>query len=347
MTVMALAGGGAILLSTQFLAQPFVWRNWTLDVVLVGWLHVAADRLLVAAPIAVAVWFSMRLPARRSGPRIALTALAVVVGAVLGELLRLELDPFADRPDAPAILGRILNWILVSAAGTGIIALWRRGGDLATIAAETGAADARARRMLLASELEGLQRQIEPHFLFNTLATIKSLGRTAPKDADTLLERLFDYLSRSFAVSSVRSSTLGAELDLVTAYLDVCATRMGPRLTIIDSIDPSLRACDLPPLMLGTLVENAVRHGLAPLPRGGTIRLSAQVIGGDLELCVADDGIGLAAEGGAGIGLANLAARLRLLHGGRASLRLEPRSGGGVLAILRLPYAATADARAA
>jgi signal transduction histidine kinase len=330
------------LLSTQFLIQPFVWRNWPLQAVFAGWLHIAVDRLLVAAPIGLAVWLSTRPSARNPGVRIALIGLAVVIGAGLGELLRLALDPFADRPDGPAIAGRILNWILVSAAGAGIASFWRRQGDLATVAAEAGAADARARRMLLASELEGLQRQIEPHFLFNTLATIKSFGRTAPDDAHALLERLFGYLSRIFALSSARRSSVGAELDLVMAYLDVCAVRMGSRLTVVDQMDPCLRACDLPPLMLGTLVENAIRHGLAPLAQGGTITLSGRRAGDDLELCVADDGIGLASEGGAGIGLANLAARLRLLYGGRASLRLEPGPESGVRAILRLPYAIAA-----
>ncbi len=340
--MLACSGGGGLLLSTQFLVQPFVWRNWPVPAVLGGWLHIVADRLLVAIPIGAAVWLATR--SRRPGPgaRIALIGAAVVVGAVLGEVLRLTLDPFADRPDGPAIAGRILNWSLVSAAGAGIVWFWRRQADFATVAAEAGAADARTRRMLFATELEGLQRQIEPHFLFNTLATIKSFGRTAPKDAQALLERLFGYLSRNFASAGVSRSNLGAELDLVMAYLDVCAARMGPRLTVIDRIDPSLRACDLPPLMLGTLVENAVRHGLAPRAQGGTITLSARRIGGDLEVGVTDDGVGLSGEGGAGIGLANLAARLRLHYGDRAGLRLEPGPDGGVRATVRLPHARAA-----
>jgi hypothetical protein len=340
--VLACAGGGGLLLSTQFLVQPFVWRNWPLQAVLGGWLHIAADRLLVALSIGVAVWLATRTGGRGPGVRIALVGLAVVGGAAVGEMLRLALDPFAEQPNASEIVGRVVNWSLVSAAGAGIVIFWRRHGDLATRAAETHASHARARRMLLASELEGLQRQIEPHFLFNTFATIKSFGRTAPEDAQALLERLFGYLSQSHALSGVRRSSVGAELDLAMTYLEVCAVRMGPRLTIVERIDPALRACDLPPLMLGTLVENAIRHGIAPLARGGTITLSGRRVGDDLEICVSDDGVGLAGDGGPGIGLSNLAARLQLLYGGRASLRLAPGEERGVRATLRLPHAPAA-----
>jgi LytS/YehU family sensor histidine kinase len=265
---------------------------------------------------------------------------------VLGEALRVGLDPFSDRTDTPAILGRIVQWTLIGAVCAGILAFWRLSADLATVAADEGAADARVRRMLLTAELEGLQRQIEPHFLFNTLATIKRFGESAPEDARALLERLFDYLSGIFAASPDQSSSLGAELDLVTAYLDVCAVRMGARLTVVNGIDPRLRACSLPPLMLGTLVENAVRHGLAPSPNGGTIALSARVSGANLEIRVEDDGAGLSTESGAGMGLANLASRLRLLYGRRASLRLEAGSDRGVRAVLSLPYALDRSAAA-
>jgi hypothetical protein len=335
--VLAWSAGGALLLSTGFLAQPFVWRNWPVADVMGGWRHILLDRLVVAAPIGLCVWLASWAPLRRPGLRTAVTAAAVVVGAGLGEALRLALDPFADRSEPLAIAGRVVHWALVSAVAVGILSFWRLHADLATTAAEAGAADARTRQMLLASQLDALQRQIEPHFLFNTLATIKSFGQSARDDGEALLERLFDYLSGIFAAADLEAWSLGAELDLVIAYLDVCAVRMGPRLTVENRIDASLRDLSVPPLMLGTLVENALRHGLSPAPAGGIITLTADRVGRDLEICVADDGVGLANEGGTGIGLANLAQRLALLHGSRAGVRLEPGHPRGVRARLRLP----------
>lgn len=333
--VFAWAGAVGLLMSTQFLAQPFVWRNWAPDEILDGWLRIAGDRLVVAGAVAAFVVAANTAP-WRGRQRLILLAIAVVSGAVVGELLRGWLDPFAARMDALAIAGRIVHWTLISAAGVGILACWRLREDYATTAARAKAADARVRRLLVASELDALQRQIEPHFLFNTLATIRRFGHTDPAEGLALLERLFRYVSRIFAASRNRDSTLGAELDLALAYLDVCQVRMGPRLRVRVDVPEDLRTWAFPPLMLGTLVENAMRHGLAPAPGGGTIELSASQAGGRLEVRVCDDGVGLTGEGGAGLGLANLIERLKLIYRDKASFRLEAARPHGVRAVIRI-----------
>jgi hypothetical protein len=336
-TIFACAFLVALLMSTEFLAQPFVWRNWSLEEVMDGWLHIAIDRCLVAGGVAACLVLADRLPTPGRAGKMAALAGAIATGALLGECVRIAVDPFADRGGALAIGARVLQWTLVGAIVGGILASWRLNSDLATTAAETAAGEARLRRLLLSSQLEALQRQIEPHFLFNTLATVRRFGRTAPTEARALLDRLFDYISSMFEATREPLSNLGAEHDLVLAYLDVCAVRMGARLTVVDRIDPNLRAMPFPPLMLATLVENAIRHGLAPAPAGGAIILASEVRPDGLEISVTDDGVGLRGEGGAGIGLANLAARLDILYGPRASLRLEAVKPHGVRATLWLP----------
>lgn len=329
----------AFMMSTEFLAQPFVWRNWSVTDVLDGWLHVAFDRLMVAGAVAACLIIADRLrpPGRRGRP--ASFVVAAAVGGVLGEGLRLTADPFADRTDGPALVGRVVEWTLIAAAGIGILITWRLANDLATVAAETASAEARLRRTRTALEVDALQRQIEPHFLFNTLATIKRLSQTAPAQGQALVERLYDYVSSILDMSRRSRSTLGAELDLVLAYLDVCAVRMESRLAVINAVDPALRSLIVPPLMLGTLVENAIRHGLTPRASGGTLSLAASVVGDKLEITVTDDGVGLAGEGGGGIGLANLTSRLALLYGAEASFHLSGAEPHGAKALLRLPCA--------
>lgn len=327
----------ALTMATEFLAQPFVWRNWSVSDVMAGWLRVVGDRLMVACAVAVCLIVADKVRPRGRGGRTVALGLAVLIGAVVGEGLRLAADPFSERADLVAVLGRIIEWTLISTVGAGILITWRRGADLATNAAEASATEARLRRMRTVSELEALQRQIEPHFLFNTLATVKRFSQIAPADGAALVERLHDYVSTNLRMSRLSWSTLGAELDLVLAYLDVCAVRMGSRLTVINAIPPELRSLRIPPLMVGTLVENAVRHGLAPRAVGGTLTLAASVMDNHVEIIVSDDGAGLSGEGGGGIGLANLTARLALLYGVRASFRLRGIEPHGAEAALRLP----------
>ena len=340
-TPFALAVVIALTMATEFLAQPFVWRNWPVSEILSGWLRIAGDRLMVAGAVAACLVVADRLRPRGCGGRTLALGLAIVVGAMVGEGLRLAADPFAERPELAAVLGRIVEWTLISAVGAGILLTWRRGADLATDAAEASAADARLRRMRTMSELDALQRQIEPHFLFNTLATVKRFSQIAPADGLALVERLFDYVSASERMSRLSWTTLGAELDLVLAYLDVCSVRMESRLIVTNAVLPELRNQRVPPLMLGTLVENAVRHGLAPRAGGGALTVAARVAGDRVEIVVADDGEGLKGEGGGGIGLANLTARLALLYGGRASFHLRGLESHGAEAILRLPRDST------
>ncbi len=191
------------------------------------------------------------------------------------------------------------------------------------------------------AQLRLLQGQIEPHFLFNTLANVLSLiDHDAPR-AKQMLASFTDYLRSSLGSLRHDQATLGSELDLAQAYLGLLQVRMEDRLRFHIDADPALREARLPPLLLQPLVENAIHHGLEPKVEGGALRVSARAEGGALVLEVTDDGLGLAApprRRGAGMALANLRERLLARYGAAASLQLTGvAAGAGTVATLRLP----------
>ena len=152
-----------------------------------------------------------------------------------------------------------------------------------------------------------------------------------------MLDHLTRYLSAMLPRMRSVHSTLGQELALALAYLHVQQVRMGPRLTVATDVPESLEALAFPPMMLVTLVENAIRHGINPLPQGGEVRIAARLIDGELRLQVADTGRGLQESSGAGVGLANIRARLATLYGGGARLLLSQNPRQGVIATIELP----------
>jgi signal transduction histidine kinase len=192
-------------------------------------------------------------------------------------------------------------------------------------------------KQLAEMRLKALQAQIEPHFLFNTLANVQHLLRTSPPEADLMLESLIRYLKS--AVPQMRSaiSTVGEELARIEAYLAIMRVRMGERLRYEIAVPAEANGEPLPPLSLMTLVENAVKHGIEPRAAGGAIRIEGLIEREALVLRVIDDGVGFTSELGAGIGLTNLRDRLAAIHGGTATLELARREPSGVDATLRIP----------
>ncbi len=330
------AAAVALLMSTQFLFQPFVWRNYLLDEVLSGWLTVARDRLVVGLMIALAlVPVVLKAPQDRR-LRLACYGLAVIAGAAGGEMILSKFNPLEDRQDVASLVGRITRWTLVGGAIAAMLYLWRSSAQLEATAAEAQIQEARVRSVAAASQLEVLRRQIEPHFLFNTLATIRRLQETEPEQGQDLLGRLFHYMSATLGASSSHRSTIGDEVALVQAYLEVCASRLNGRLTIRTDVAADLAGLEFPPLILATLAENAIKHGVFP-KNGGAIDIRATRVGSGLEVALIDDGVGFSGEGGSGLGLANIAERLRLIYGPQATLRLTANTPSGVCATVRLP----------
>jgi LytS/YehU family sensor histidine kinase len=221
-----------------------------------------------------------------------------------------------------------------------VLAAGERRIERETLAARHNEQAAAAARLLAEARLRALQAQIEPHFLYNTLANVVSLIGTQPDTARYMLERFIDFLRASLDASRADQATLGGELDLIAAYLDVVAVRMGPRLRYRFAVAHECRPIPIAPMLLQPLVENAVMHGIDPLLEGGELVLRASIEGGALRIEVSDNGRGLsnaAPRAGGGLGLSNLRARLHSLHGGAAQLQLLENQPCGLTVRLLLP----------
>ncbi len=177
---------------------------------------------------------------------------------------------------------------------------------------------ARLETRLVEAQLQSLQRQLHPHFLFNTLNTIAGLIRTNVNAADTMIDQLGDLLRMALHASGRQEVPLKQELEALRKYLDIEQTRLGSRLQVQMLIHPDTLDADVPNLLLQPLVENAVRHGIAPHSRPGWIAVESKRSGVGLTLQVRDSGYGVAPERllalNSGVGLANTRARLAHLY---------------------------------
>jgi hypothetical protein len=191
---------------------------------------------------------------------------------------------------------------------------------------------------LTVAKLNLLHAQVEPHFLYNTLASAQLLTRSDPARADQMLGNLIVYLRNSLPRTEGEMSTLGEELERARAYLEIMKIRMGERLAVKIEVPDALKAAPMPPMMLQTLVENAIKHGLEPVTGGGTVWIIARDSPGKVSVTVADDGRGFGGDSaGTGVGLKNIRERLKLAYGDAASFTIGPNFPNGVAATLVTP----------
>ena len=196
---------------------------------------------------------------------------------------------------------------------------------------------ARVEREAAAANLRALQAQIEPHFLFNTLANVASLIDLDTAKAKRMLESFNRFLRASLAATRQERTTLGAEAELISAYLDVLQVRMGERLRYCVDFPADLAGFELPPMLLQPVVENAIRHGLEPKVEGGELVVRASRGAGAVAIEVRDSGVGFGAATRGGLGLTNLRERLELLYGKDAALAIGDNPGGGAVVTVRIP----------
>jgi two-component system, LytTR family, sensor kinase len=201
-------------------------------------------------------------------------------------------------------------------------------------------------RLLLHSRMEALQNQINPHFLFNTLNSISSLVRFDPDTARELIIKLATILRRLLN-SSDSFVPLQDELDFIDNYLDIEVVRFGrDKLRVVKELDPASLEIMVPSMLLQPLVENSIKHGLSSKIEGGSIYMRSRLNGANLTIEIEDDGVGMGSAsllerptgfGGNGIGMANIAERLKVLYGDKAKMTIDSRQGQGTLVRLRLP----------
>jgi two-component system, LytTR family, sensor kinase len=194
---------------------------------------------------------------------------------------------------------------------------------------------------LAEANLQALQRQLHPHFLFNTLNTISALMHRDTEAADAMLERLSDLLRLTLDRVGTQHVSLKDELDFLRKYLEIEKTRFGERLQVHMEVDLDTLDAAVPNLVLQPLVENALRHGIGPKIGGGRVDISARREGGDLWLEVRDNGVGLTNDAfHKGVGLTNTRSRLEHLYGDRYRFECHTPAGGGLLVTVVIPFSA-------
>jgi signal transduction histidine kinase len=208
------------------------------------------------------------------------------------------------------------------------------------------------KRQVIEARMAAMQAQVEPHFLFNTLASIEHLIETDPVRAGKMQRNLIALLRATMPTmreaNAQGTRDLGRELAVIRPYLEILKVRMEERLQTEINVPDGLLSAEFPPMMLQSLVENAIKHGLEPKADGGLLRVSAEIVHGKLAVTVADSGLGFgkSATAGTGIGLSNIQERLALLHGDKASLTVTETAGGGTSVTITVPYVARPNTEA-
>jgi signal transduction histidine kinase len=204
------------------------------------------------------------------------------------------------------------------------------------------------KRQVVEARMAAMQAQVEPHFLFNTLASIDHLIETDPPRASQMQKNLIALLRA--AMPSMREANaqgtrdLGRELAVIRPYLEILKVRMEDRLQTEMQVPEGLESAAFPPMMLQSLVENAIKHGLEPKAEGGRLSVRADILHGKLAVSVADTGLGFgkAATAGTGTGLSNIRERLKLLYGNKAQLRITENLPSGTVVSITVPYVSNA-----
>jgi LytS/YehU family sensor histidine kinase len=330
-------------MSTQLLLQPFVWRNFGWEEVLQAWSELLVQRAVVAVPIALAIAAASRVASRTLLVHAAWLCAAILAGALVGELVLICAGSLVAPPDAWSVLIRVAQWFMLAISISTLSYMSRRASATHAAAQTAELHRTRMERQIVQARLQTLRSQIEPHFLFNTLATVRRLHETEPEQGERLLVNFLEYLRLTLPERHHGHNTLRQEIDLVRAYLGMVSVRMAGRLALAIDIPEELQDCEFPALTVATLVENAVKHGVGPAPNGGRIEVTARRIDESIELVVSDTGVGFSGSGGSGIGLANIRARLHTLYGASGVLSLVSNSPHGVRAAMRIPTAVGTD----
>jgi signal transduction histidine kinase len=312
-----------------FVMNHIYWNSWA---VLTPAIFRVAERL----PITPKQWV------RRIGLHVVIGSSFVLLHSVMAGTGRVWLQTWfgMDPPWATSVRDHVLrtyDWELTYyAAAAGVWHAWHYRQEAARRASEAAGLEL----ALVRAQLLALERQLHPHFLFNTLHAISALVRKRPDAAEEMIERLGELLRLTLRRDEAHEVPLFEELQYLELYLSIERVHFGARLRVTIDVAPDAAMVPVPRLLLQPLVENAVRHGIAPRESGGSVWVRGRLHGSQLVLTVEDDGVGLSSDGRRrlyeGVGTRNVRARLERLHGRAQSLRFAARSGGGLVVTIVL-----------
>lgn len=334
----------AVSLNYGFRTGGSLWHNFVYSQ-LIGlsiWLLIDIARVLI--------WWNDR-PTR--WPFLCLTAVAVPLGVIMGSwTTRVVLNEPAKSFEEATDMLRMCLVVGMLASASMIYFYWSREklAHLERQAALDALQREEAEKQLVRAQLMALQAQIEPHFLFNSLANLDCLIATDQQAARRLLQRLIGFLRMSLSHTRAEQCTLRQEFELLRSYLDIQALRFGARLAYEIELPPELAEVEIPPMLIQPLVENAVSHGIEPCMHGGRIVLSARAQGDNaVQVLITDTGVGFghAVTKGSGLGLTHVRERLARIFGAAASMQMEENTPRGVIVRLTLPVVRTAAPAAA
>jgi hypothetical protein len=343
----------ALRRTIQSSLEEFVSGVW-----LVKTLQLTAVGVILAVPVMLALAATYNRTPSRRWVRYPALAFAVAASAALGLVGAMVAEAwlacngvvdgcFGDNGLAPTFASLYVRYGSLCAVFA-VVFVYLRIAEDSTLRSQQAEVDrARFVQRMEEARLRMLQAQIEPHFLFNTLANVRRLYQTAPADGAAMLDHLMRYLAVALPQMRATDSTLDREAELTRSYLEIQRLRMGHRLQFDIDIPPALLGSPVPPMMLVTLAENAIKHGLAPLPEGGHVGISATVQGPELQVRVADSGQGFTHSSGGGTGLANIRARLAGMYGAAGRLSLALNTPRGVVATIAVPLPSAAIPRPA
>jgi sensor histidine kinase YesM len=239
-----------------------------------------------------------------------------------------------------------LAWLFIAASA--ILKITYKGriqAEVKAAAATETAESEQLKRQVVEARMAAMQAQVEPHFLFNTLASIDHLIETDPKRASQMQKNLIALLRASMPTlrdMQPSAHNLGREMAVIRPYLEILKVRMEDRLQTDIQVPDGLLSAEFPSMMIQSLVENAIKHGLEPKAEGGRLTVKAEIVHGKLAVTVADTGLGFgkAPTAGTGTGLNNIRERLQLLHGAKASMTVAENTPSGTVVTLTVPYLA-------
>lgn len=267
--------------------------------------------------------------------------IAIIIGSLVGSLLGFvaigEKYPFFTREYA-FFINIVLFGILFGSIITYYFLSRERITSTETLMQEENIKRLTSEKRAVETNLKLLQAQIEPHFLFNTLSNILSLLDTDLKKGKSMLLDLIRYLRTSLAKTREEVTTLGQEMEMIKAYLDIFKVRMEGRLHYKIDIPNNIKKLTFPPMLIQPLVENAIKHGIEPKVEGGAVTVRAKKNGDVMSVEIADTGTGLYEDGEVGFGLSNVRERLQSLYGDKGRLILKENHPSGFKAIIEVPY---------